>query len=86
MRQSTFPWLVLLTATRVDVVGRFRFRIEVDGVERAITQDAVKAAKLLFDLGVDRPLQLVEHVREWGSVEIVEPLRRREFKNTGPLC
>jgi hypothetical protein len=28
---------------------------------------------------VDRPLQLVEHVREWGSVEIVEPLRRREF-------
>ena len=75
--------MIVLTATRVDVVGRFRFRIEVDGVEHAATQDAVKAAKYLFDLGVDRPLQLVEHVREWGSVEIIEPPRRREYKNTG---
>ncbi len=55
----------------------------MDGIEHAATQDAVKAAKILFDLGMDRPLQLVKHVREWGSVEIIEPPRRREYKNTG---
>lgn len=77
--------MILLTATRIDIIGRFTFRIDVDGVTRATTSDAVKAAKLLFDMGVDRPLQLVEHVREWGSVEIVEAPRRREYKGTsGP--
>ena len=74
--------MILLTATRVDVLGRYSFRIDVDGVTQATTGDADKAAKLLFDMGVDRPLQLVEHVREWGSVEIVEPPRRREYKRS----
>jgi len=32
---------------------------------------------LLFDLGVDRPLQLVEHVREWGSIDIVDAAPRQ---------
>ncbi len=63
--------MILLTATRIDLIGRFRFTIEVDGAVHASTGDAIKAAKILFDLGVESPLQLVEHVREWGSVEIV---------------
>ena len=65
--------MILLTATRMDVDERFRFRIEPDGEERAfVTSDPVKAARILHDLGVRHPLQLVEHAAEWGSVEIVE--------------
>ena len=64
--------MIRLTATRIDVIGRFQFTIEVDGAVHATTRDAIKAAKILFDLGADNPLQLVEHVREWGSVEIVQ--------------
>lgn len=63
--------MIRLTATRVDVIGRFEFTIELDGDVHATTKDALKAAKILFNLGVDRPLQLVDHVREWGSVEII---------------
>ena len=62
----------MLTATRVDAYGHFSFKIEGEGVEQAIvTTDAIKAAKILFKLGVENPLQLVEHAREWGSLEIL---------------
>lgn len=71
--------MILLTATRLDVIGRFEFRIEAEGATHR-TRDAVKAAKILFDLGVSSPLQLVEHSREWGAVEIVERPAHRAFK------
>ena len=71
--------MILLPATRVDIVGRFRFGIEVDGVERATTQEAVKAAMILFDLGVGSPLAARSAS---GSVVMNEPPRRREYKNT----
>ena len=64
--------MILLTAVRVDVGGACRFKIEVDGTARE-TSDPVKAAKILFSMGVSAPLQLVEHARQWGSVEIVTP-------------
>jgi hypothetical protein len=72
--------MILLVATRLDVIGRFEFRIEVDGVEHTRTRDAIKAAKILFDLGVDSPLQLIEHSREWGMAEIVDPPVRRVYR------
>ncbi|HWT30997.1 MAG TPA: hypothetical protein VN240_08230 [Propylenella sp.] len=66
--------MILLTATRMDVCERFRFKIEPDDEERVfVTSDPVKAARILHDLGVEHPLQLVEHATEWGSVEILEP-------------
>jgi hypothetical protein len=71
--------MILLTATRLDIIGRFEFRIEIDGALHATTREAIKAAKILFDLGVDSPLQLVDHSREWGMVEIVEPRARRVY-------
>jgi hypothetical protein len=64
--------MILLTAFRTDMHGSCRFKIEADGSERE-TSDPVKAAKILFRMGVSAPLQLVEHARQWGSVEIVEP-------------
>ena len=71
--------MILLTATRIDVCERFRFKIEPDDAERVyVTSDPVKAARILHDLGVEHPLQLVEHVTEWGSVEIVEPDRHED--------
>lgn len=63
--------MILLSATRIDVYGHFEFRIEGDAVGSAfVTGEALKAAKKLATLGVENPLQLVEHAREWGSVEI----------------
>ncbi len=69
--------MILLTATRLDIIGRFEFRIEIDGALHATTREAIKAAKIR--LGVDSPLQLVDHSREWGMVEIVEPRARRVY-------
>jgi hypothetical protein len=67
---GAFP-MILLTAVRVDIRGSCRFRIEADGTDQ-VTSDPVKAARILFHLGVPEPLQLVDHARQWGSVEIVE--------------
>lgn len=64
--------MIRLVATRLDIAGRFQFRIEVDGAVHATTGDAIKAAKILFNLGVERPLQLVEHAREWGTIEVLD--------------
>lgn len=63
--------MILLSARRLDVYGHFEFRIEGDGVATPIvTREALKAAKSLARLGVENPLQLVEHAREWGSIEV----------------
>lgn len=65
--------MIRLTATRIDIYGHFEFRIEGGRVEHEIvTREALTAAKFLAKHGVERPLQLVEHAREWGSVEISE--------------
>ncbi|MBA3519875.1 MAG: hypothetical protein H0T75_20055 [Rhizobiales bacterium] len=67
--------MILLTATRIDIYGHFEFRIEGAGLEAGImTSEALDAAKVLASLGVENPLQLVAHAREWGSVEISEPV------------
>ena len=63
--------MILLTAIRVNVSGSCRFQIVAEGTSR-VTSDPVKAAKILFNLGVITPLQLVDHARQWGSVEIFE--------------
>jgi hypothetical protein len=63
--------MILLTAIRVNISGSCRFQIEAEGTSR-VTSDPVKAAKILFNLGVIKPLQLVDHARQWGSVEIFE--------------
>jgi hypothetical protein len=62
--------LITLTATRIDSRGRCQFRIEDSGKPR-LTQDPVTAAKILSRLGVRDPCSIVDHVREWGAVEIV---------------
>jgi hypothetical protein len=63
--------MILLTADRMDVIGRCKFTIEADGASQKTTSPA-KAAKLLSRLGVGDPSVLVEHARDWGFVEIVE--------------
>jgi len=75
--------MIRLVATRLDIAGRFQFTIEVDGSVHATTGDAIKAAKILFNLGVERPLQLVEHAREWGAVEILDQTSHAG-ERTGP--
>jgi len=77
--------MIRLVATRLDIAGRFQFRIEVDGAVHATTGEAIKAAKILFNLGVERPLQLVEHAREWGTIEMLDhPNKARDGGGPDP--
>ena len=63
--------MILLTAIRLGINDRFQFRIEREDASPTVTSDPVKAAKILFRMGVDSPWRLVEHAQHWGSVEIV---------------
>ena len=65
--------MILLVADRLNAYDRFQFRIE-SGSDAAVTGDPETAADMLLDLGVRDPSRFVAHVRQWGSVEIVEPL------------
>jgi hypothetical protein len=62
--------VIVLTATQVNVFGHVRFTIAVDGLTHSTTDDAIEAETILHELGVATPFRLVEHTREWGSVEI----------------
>jgi hypothetical protein len=64
--------MITLTATKLDLLGHVVFTIEVGQKVRAKTRDSLKAAKMLYALGVERPLEMVEHARDWGFVEILE--------------
>ena len=55
--------MILLTADRMDVIGRCKFTIEADGASQKTTSP-MKAAKLLSRLGVGEPSALVEHARD----------------------
>ena len=63
--------MILLTASPLNLDGRYQFRIEAPDIPPAVTCDPVKAAKLLHVRGVSSPLTLVEHAKTWGNVEIV---------------
>jgi hypothetical protein len=66
--------MILLTATRLDVYEQVQFTVEPDEALKAIvTTNPVKVAKVLSQLGVDHPLDLVDFVLEWGVVEIAKP-------------
>jgi hypothetical protein len=67
----------MLIAIRRGMNDNFQFRIEPDDAEPTVTSDPVKAAKILFRLGVDQPWRLVEHAQHWGSVEIVKNSARQ---------
>ncbi len=65
--------MILLTANRIDVLGQCEFRIEAGG-DACVSRDPVKAATVLSRMGVISPMDLIDHAREWGSVEILEQL------------
>ena len=73
LTRRTFGYwpMISLIVDRVDVRGSCRYKIESEGTAR-VTSDPVKAARILFSLGVTEPLLLVDHARQWGSVEIFE--------------
>ena len=63
--------LVYLSATRLNIRDTFRFDIEARDRPTETTKDPVKAAKLLSRVGVQDPMRAVEHVKEWGAIEVV---------------
>jgi hypothetical protein len=69
--------MILLIATRLDVHGRFRFTIDAPGRCRTETTDPGAVEAALTALGVDDPAVVVDHVREWGTLEILEPQWRQ---------
>jgi len=71
--------MIRLTATALNVYGRFHFAIDGDAL--AIPRTAVtpaEAANILTDLGVAGSARLVAHAETWGAVDIhehgVEPI------------
>jgi hypothetical protein len=68
--------MISLIATRLSEQGRFRYSVLKDGQPLITTDDATAAARELSRLGVENPDPLIAHVRDWGTVEIVE---RRRF-------
>ena len=63
--------VIWLSATRLDIRDTFRFSIEARGRPIETTKDPVKAARLLSRAGVKEPMRLVEHVTQWGAIEVV---------------
>jgi hypothetical protein len=61
--------MILLHAIRLDVYGRFQYRLELAGEPSFLTSDP-KEADMLSDLGVNDGTRLIEHAREWGSLEL----------------
>ena len=66
--------MIRLTAMQLDVYGHLRFTNRHRRRRSRQTDHSLAAAKALADLGVERPLQRVEHVRTWGVVEIDVPV------------
>jgi hypothetical protein len=65
--------VILLQAIRLDVHGRFQYRIEVTGRPNYLTSDPSEAEAMLRQLGVSDGARLIAYVREWGSVELDGP-------------
>jgi hypothetical protein len=62
--------MILLQATRVDIHGRFEYRIDTPDGARIMASNAEAAAGELRQLGVADPERLVAHVENWGTIEI----------------
>ena len=68
--------MIVLRSIRLDVTGRFQYRIEISDGRSLLFSDPAEVAAELLRLGVEDPEPLVAHVRTWGVVEIVSPRRR----------
>lgn len=63
--------MMRLSAKRLDLRDTFQFSIEAEGSTAAVTCERMKAAKLLVRMGINDPMQLIEHVQTWGTVDLV---------------
>jgi hypothetical protein len=65
--------MILLQAIRLDVYGRFQYRIDASDREVVVTNEAEKAIELLRALGVHNPVGMIDHVQMWGSIDLPDP-------------
>lgn len=63
----------MLQSIRLDVEGRFQYRIEAGEGQLLLISDPEEAAHELAKLGVENPEPLIAHVQVWGIVEIIDP-------------
>ena len=68
--------MILLQAIRLDVYGRFQYRIEAPH-RRVVVTTEEKAIELLRELSVRNPEGLIAHVKAWGSIELPHDLQSK---------
>jgi hypothetical protein len=64
--------MIVLQAIRLDVYGRFQYRIEAPHREVVVTGEE-GAVEFLRQLGIANPATLIIHVQEWGSIDLPDP-------------
>jgi hypothetical protein len=65
--------MIELRTIRIDVHGRFEFRIKSPNEPWSITQSKGEAIGILEGLGVKDAAHLIEHALIWGEVDIADP-------------
>ncbi len=62
--------MIRIEARRLDAKNRFLFQIHASGSALVTVEDPVEAFEILLRLGVGNPQRVIEHVRQWGVIEV----------------
>jgi len=68
--------MIVLQSVRLDISGRFLYRIEPGDGRALLISEPQEAAAKLRELGVKNPEPLIAHVQVWGIVEIIDRLEK----------
>jgi len=75
-KHSSFG-VILLQAIRLDAFSRFQYRIDAAGKAPYVTAEPEAAIDRLRGLGIPDGERLLAHVREWGSIQILNGEREK---------
>ena len=62
--------MMLLTATRVDERGRFKYVVERDQDATLESEELAEIVDILKKSGVQTPYRFIAHAEQWGLIEI----------------
>jgi hypothetical protein len=66
-----FSEVILLQAIRLDAFSRFQYRVDAPGKAPFVTAEPDAAIERLRVLGIPDGARLLAHVREWGSIQML---------------
>jgi hypothetical protein len=73
MGHEPFAQAMMLSAIRLAVYGRFKYRIDSSDARHLLLSDRAELAEILRQYGFGDPEQLIRHVETWGSIQLVDP-------------